>query len=175
MKTGSNDAFKKLIQLYEIPENLDFKIRLPGNIKRILKDKIVQNRYGITLKSLSQLHEIREGWENRSIIEDSCNHFHVPQLNKKNPVQYSFKLSIKTLLLMSKKFIDSGYDNMRFWLSFSTPEQSREWAKQNKLHEEGNEYYISDRLAFHCLREGESVYNLSERENPLVSLFWIDI
>jgi len=59
-------------------------------------------------------------------------------------------------LLLAEKFEQQQISGVRFYYLFQTPELCQKWASEHKLHENGDEYYIGDRLSFHRLRQNES-------------------
>ena len=84
-------------------------------------------------------------------------------------------LGVKTLTLLADKFQKEQINGIRFWYSFQTPELGRLWAKQNNLDEEDDEHFISDRLSFYKLRDGEYVISTNENENKFWAILTIDI
>lgn len=96
--------FEQLLTEYNLPEDFSFSVDLPTEVQNILADKILITDLGVTLKSFNTLYEPTKDWENKSIVEDSENHFHVdwhiePAENKK-----TFMLGVKTLTLLADKF-----------------------------------------------------------------------
>ncbi len=175
MTIAYNETFKQLLTEYNLPEDFSFSVDLPEEVQEILADKILVTDLGVTLKSFDRLYEATQDWENKSIIEDSENHFHVswyvePADNKK-----AFMLGIKRLTLLASKFQKEKIKGIRFWYSFQTPELGRLWAEQNNLDEERDEYFISDRLSFYKLRDGESVISTNENEDKFCAILIIDI
>lgn len=175
MTTTYNEIFKQLLTEYNLPDDLSFSVDLPIEVQNILDDQIVINEFGVTLKSFDRLHKATQDWENQSIIEDSENHFHVdwhiePADNKK-----AFMLGVKTLTLLADKFQKEGIKGIRFWYSFQTPELGRLWAKRNNLDEEDDELFISDRLSFYKLREGENIISTNDNENEFCAILTINI
>jgi hypothetical protein len=173
MTTTYNEIFKQLLKEYNLSDDFSFSVDLPTEVQTILDDKILLTDLGITLKSFNRLYKATQNWENKSIIEDSENHFHVdwhiePADNKK-----AFVLGVKTLTLLADKFQKEKFSGVRFWYSFQTPELGRLWAKQNNLDEEDGEHFISDRLSFYKLRNGENI--ISTNENPFCAILTIDI
>jgi hypothetical protein len=175
MTTTYNEIFKQLLTEYNLPEDFSFSVDLPTEVQEILADKISITELGVTLKSFDRLYKATQDWENQSIIEDSENHFHVdwhiePPDNKK-----AFMLGIKTLTLLANKFQKEGIEGIRFWYSFQTPELGRLWARQNNLDEEDDEHFISDRLSYYKLREGENIISTNDNENEFCAILTIDI
>jgi hypothetical protein len=167
--------FKQFLTEYNLPDDLSFSVDLPTEIQNILDDQILISELGVTLKSFNGLYKARQDWENQSIIEDSENHFHVdwyiePADNKK-----AFMLGVKTLTLLADKFQKEEIKGIRFWYSFQTPELGRLWAKQNRLDEYGDEHFISDRLSFYKLRDGENIISANNNENKFWAIMTIDI
>lgn len=174
MKIAYNELFKQLLTEYNLPNDLSFSVDLPTEVQNILDDQILITDLGITLKSFDRLHKATQNWENQSIIEDSENHFHVdwyiePADNKK-----AFMLGVKTLILLANKFQQEKISGIRFWYSFQTPEIGKNWAMQHNLHEEDEEHFISDRLSFYKLRDGEYVISTNETENNFWAILIID-
>lgn len=175
MTTTYNKIFKQLLTEYNLPNDLSFSVDLPTEVQNILADPILITDLGVTLKSFDRLYKATQDWENQSIIEDNENHFHVdwhiePADNKK-----AFMLGIKTLILLADKFQKENISGIRFWYSFQTPEIGRLWTKQNNLDEEDDEHFISDRLSFYKLREGENVISTNDDENKFWAILTIDI
>ncbi len=175
MTTTYNEIFKQLLTEYNLPDDLLFSVDLPTEVQNILDDQILITDLGVTLKSFDRLYNSTHEWENQSIIEDNKNHFHVdwhiePADNKK-----AFKLGVKTLTLLADKFQKGNISGIRFWYSFQTPELGRLWAKENNLDEEDDEHFISDRLSFYKLRDGENIISTNENENQFWAILTIDI
>lgn len=175
MTTTYNEIFKQLLTEYNLPDDFSFSVDLPSEVQEILADKISITDIGVTLKSFDRLYKATQDWENQSIIEDSENHFHVdwhiePADNKK-----AFMLGVKTLTLLADKFQKEGIRGIRFWYSFQTPELGRLWAKQNNLDEDDDEHFISDRLSFYKLRDGENIISTNENENKFWAILTLDI
>lgn len=175
MTTTYNKIFKQLLTEYNLPNDLSFSVDLPSEVQNILADPILITDLGVTLKSFDRLYKATQDWEDQSIIEDNENHFHVdwhiePADNKK-----AFMLGIKTLILLADKFQKENISGIRFWYSFQTPEIGRLWTKQNNLDEEDDEHFISDRLSFYKLREGENVISTNDDENKFWAILTIDI
>jgi hypothetical protein len=142
-----NKRFQLLLEEYELPKDLSFHVDIPSEVKDILNDDISINELGITLKT-NGLYTAREKWENRSIIEDSENHFHVDWYIEPPNNKQAFMLGIKTLVLLAQKFREQKISGIRFWYNFETPELGRQWAEAHHLHEDDDAYFISDRLSF---------------------------
>lgn len=160
---------------YNLPKDFSFSVDLPKGVRKILDDQILITELGITLESFNRLSIATHQWENQSIIEDNENHFHVdwyiePVDNKK-----AFVLGVKTLHLLAEKFQKKKVNGIRFWYSFQTPEDGKNWAKLNNLNGENDEYFISDRLSFYKLREGENIISANEYENQHCAILVIDI
>uniref|UniRef100_UPI00404A71D2 hypothetical protein n=1 Tax=Flavobacterium sp. TaxID=239 RepID=UPI00404A71D2 len=160
---------------YNLPADLSFSVDLPTEVQNILDDQILFTDLGVTLKSFDRLYKATQDWENQSKIEDSENHFHVdwyiePADNKK-----AFILGVKTLTLLAEKFQKKKIKGIRFWYSFQTPELGRVWTKLNNLEEEDDKHFISDRLSFYKLRDGENVISTNENENKFCAILTIDI
>jgi hypothetical protein len=175
MTTTYNEIFKQLLTEYNLPDDFSFSVDLPTEIQNILDDQILLTDFGVTLKSFDRLYKATHDWENQTIIEDSENHFHVdwhiePADNKK-----AFILGVKTLTLLADKFQKEKISGIRFWYSFQTPELGQLWAKQNNLDEEDDEHFISDRLSFYKLRDGENIISTNENENKFWAILTIDI
>jgi len=157
MKTTSNDVFNKLIEEYELPRDLSFKIDLPKEILDILNDEIQITELGIALKSNNNLRKPSHEWENQSIIEYDENHFHVDWYAKSGTSKEAFMLGIKTITLLAQKFTDQEIKGIQSIYSFQTPELGKRFSKENNFHTDGDSYLMSDRLSFHKIRNGEKV------------------
>ena len=174
MKIKYNEIFKQLLSKYSLPNDLTFSVDLPSEVQEILNDSIVITEFGITLKSFNRLYKATEDWENQSIIEDNENHFHVDWFIDPADSKKSFMLGVKTLILLADKFQKEKFEGIRFWYSFQTPELGQLYDAQNNLDSIEDEYFISDRLSFYKLRDGEHIISTSE-ENHFWALMIIDI
>ncbi len=175
MTTEFNDIFKQFLTEYILPNDLSFSVDLPTEVQMILTDEILTNEFGITLKSFHGLYKATEKWDNQSFIEDNENHFHVdsyidPPDNKK-----AFMLAVKTLTSLANKFQKEKIKGIRLFLSFQTPELGEIQCRENKLHEDGDEYFISDRLSFHTRRENEEVISINQSVGTYSAILIIDI
>jgi|JI8StandDraft_2_1071088.scaffolds.fasta_scaffold149821_2 hypothetical protein len=173
MTTTYNEMFKQLLTEYNLPEDFSFSIDLPTEVQEILEDKILITELGVTLKSFDRLHRATQDWENQSIIEDSQNHFHVDWLIEPADNRKAFMLGVKTLILLADKFDKEKIKGIRLWYSFQTPELGLLWAKQNNIYEDNDNHFISDRLSFYKLREGEYVVLIVEPENKYWAILTI--
>jgi hypothetical protein len=158
MKKEYNETFKKFLTEYNLSDDFSFTVDLPTEVQNLLDDKILVTDLGITLKSINKLHK----GENQSIIEDSENHFHVDWYVEPPDNRKAFMLGVKTLKLLADKFEKKNIKGVRFWLSFQTPELGQKEAKENNLHEEGDEYFISDRLSFYTKQEVEEIVTIDK-------------
>lgn len=175
MKTTYNEIFKQLLIAYKLPDNLLFSVDLPQEVKNIISDQIVTTDLGITLKSFGGLYKATQDWENQSIIEDNENHFHLDWFIEPADNRKAFMLGVKALTLLADKFQKENITGVRFWYSFQTPELGRLWAMQNNIDEEDDEHFISDRLSFYTLREGENDITINQPENDFWAILTIDI
>ena len=175
MKTEFNDTFKQLLTEYNLPNDLSFSVDLPTEVQAIFSDQILTTELGITLKSFNGLYKASETWENQSYIEDNENHFHVDRYIDQPDNKKAFMLAVKTLTLLADKFQKDNIKGVRFSLSFQTPELGLQMDKENNLHEDGDEYYINDRLSFHTRREGEDVITINPYEKSFYAILIIDI
>jgi hypothetical protein len=150
-------------------------VDLPFEVQEILTDQIVINDLGVTLKSFGRLYKASQDWENQSIIEDSQNHFHVDWHIEPADIKKAFMLGVKTLALLAEKFETEKVNGIRFWFSFQTPELGRQWATQNNLDDKDEEHFISDRLSFYKLREGENIISSNKNENKFWAILTIDV
>jgi len=164
MKTRYNKVFQELLSKFNLSDNFNYDIKLPNEILEILNDEIILTKNGITLKSFGKLCKATNDWENQSIIEDEQNHFHVDWLADSDS-KMAFMLGAKTLILLSLKFSEQNFSNIRFSFSFQTPELSQEFDKLNGLYDENEDRYISDRLSFHSIRETDEIVNFENKNN----------
>jgi hypothetical protein len=170
-----NDIFKYLLTEYNLPDDLSFSVDVPKEVQDILDAPIVITDLGITLKSADRLYKATKEWDNQSIIEDSENHFHVDWYIYPADIKKAFMLGVNTLTLLADKFQKEYISGIRFWYLFQTPELGLLWAKQYNLDEEDDEHFISDRLSFYKLREGENIISTREVENRFCAVLIIDI
>lgn len=175
MKIRYNEVFSQLLTKYHLPQNLMFSIDLSSDVHNILDDQIIISELGVTLKSFNRLYKASLEWENQSIIEDNENHFHVDWYVEPPENKLAFMLGVKTLIMLSEKFQKESIKGIRFWYSFQTPELGSLWAKHNNFEEEGDVHFISDRLSFYKLREGEDVISIETNEDKYSALLTIDI
>lgn len=170
-----NDTFKKLLEEYGLPENLVFSIEIPAEVQEILDDKIIESEFGIALESNNELYQATESWDNQSLVEDRENHFHVDWYIEPIENRKAFMLGVRTLSLLATKFQECNLENIRFVFSFQTPEMGKEWSMEMNHHQEGDNYYVSDRLSFHKRRHGEEVISIGENDNSHWAILVIDI
>ena len=175
MTTTYNEIFKQLLTEYNLPDDFSFHIKLPTDIQEILDDQIIISELGVTLKSFNKLYRASQEWENQSIIEDNENHFHVDWYIDPADNRMAFMLGVKMLTLLANKFQKERIKGIRFWYSFQTPELGRLWSRENNLEVENDEHFISDRLSFYKLRDGENVISTNENENKFWAILIIDI
>src|SRR5689334_10577110 len=129
MTTTYNEIFKQLLAEYNLPDDFSFSVDLPTEVQNRLDDPILITENGVTLKSFNRLYK----GENKSIIEDNENHFHVDWFVELADNKNAFMLGVKTLTLLAEKFQKEKVNGIRFWYSFHTPELGQLWAKQNNL------------------------------------------
>ena len=146
---------------------------LPKEIQEIVDSEILQTDLGITLKSLNKLRAPNEGWENQSVIEYEENHFHVDQFVTTE--KEAFTLGAKTLWLLAKKFEQQQISGVRFLYSFQSKELGQAEAIEKNAHEDGDEYYISDRLSFHHVRQNEEVLPDDFFNTPYYACLILDV
>ena len=175
MTTNYNEIFKNLLTEYNLTEDFSFSVDLPKEVQKILNDQILITDLGVTLKSFNRLYKATKDWENQSIIEDSENHFHVDWYLESADNKKVFMLGVKTLTLLADKFQKEKIKGIRCWYSYQTPELGRLWSKQNNLEEDDVEQFISDRLSFYKLRDGENVISTNENENKFWAILTIDL
>ena len=175
MTTKFNDIFKQLLTEYNLPDDHSFSIDLPTEVQTILSEQILTNEFGITLKSFNRLYKASESWDNQSFIEDNENHFHVSQYINPPDNKKTFMLAIKTLTLLADKFQKDNIKGIRFILSFQTPELGEIQDRENELHGDGDEYFISDRLSFHTRRENEEIISIPKSVGTYSAILIIDI
>ena len=150
----------------------------------MLKDKIVNNTLGITLKSFGKLSRVNlkgksfidQYHRKKSYIEDFENHFHVDDYFNPPDSKKSFMLGIKTLIALAEKFEKEKIKGVRFIYYFQTPELGKLWEIENGfLKYINDEHYINDRLSFFIRRKGEEVVNINNIENRFEANMVIDI
>jgi hypothetical protein len=168
MKTYYNSIFGQLLIEYNLPDDLSFPIDFPSQVREILDDEILETEYGITLKSINTLHELTDDYKSYSEIEDFENHFHVDWYIDPPENKNAFMLAVKTLTALANKFHKESKKGVRFWLSFQTPEMGKQHAISENIHEEGDEYFISDRLSFYTRTKEEDLEGVEFDDN----LFW---
>jgi hypothetical protein len=153
MKISVNNTFKKLLEEYWLPEDLNFKIVLTKEIEKILSSKILYDAKGVGLEYSGKCSS------DNSYDEDLQNHFHVDGYikNSKEPSKDAFVLGIKTLMELAKRFEREKLNNIQFSYSFQSPEMVKVWCRENGIKDD--DHYTSDRLSFHKKREGQVVVN----------------
>jgi hypothetical protein len=172
MKIRYNNTFKNFLKEFDLPHDLNFDVKIPIGIKKILNDEIVISDLGITLKSFGGLYIGKKG-ECKSSIEDFENHFHVDWYLRSPTNEKAFKLGVKTILLLAARFKEEGLKGIRFTYSMQTPELGYEHASRLDLHEDGDEYYISDRLSFHTRRKGQMIDSIvALKKKSISNKFW---
>ena len=175
MKTNYNDTFRQLLTEYNLPADLSFSVEFPKGVQEILDDEILETEFGITLKSFNTLHELTEDYDSYSEIEDFENHFHVdwyidPPDNKK-----AFMLAVNTLTALASKFQKKKKKGICFWSYFQTPEMGKRHAISLNLHEEGDEYLLSDRLTFYTRPKEKKCEEFDDNDDPFWARLRIDI
>ena len=175
MRIEYNNIFRNYLTEYDLPPDLSFSVEIPEEVRKMLSNDILVGPLGVALSSSGKLYKARHALEDQSIIEDAENHFHVDWYIDPPDNRKAFKLAVKTLLLLAEKFRKEGIKGIRFWLSFQTPELGLQWAKQNNLHSDGDEYYISDRLSFYTRRHNEDIITISQNDNTLSAILIVDI
>ena len=174
MKIQSNSLFQEMMKGYKLPDNFSFGVKLPEEIKGILNDQILINDLGITLKKFKNLKPAPDKSENKSIVEDSQNHFHVDWYIKNPTNKKVFMLGVKTLYLLAEKFENNNVKGIRFWYSFQTPELGKLFDKSLKIEDDGM-HYISDRLSFYTRRKGEEIVSINKFKKSFWAILIIDI
>lgn len=147
---------------------------MPKNIKDILNTQILTTDLGVSLNGISKLYPVREKHENKSIIEDFQNHFHVDWYIKNQNNNKAFMLGVKTLCLLAEKFENRKIKGVRFWFSFQTPELAKLLDKSIKLEDDGM-HYISDRLSFYTRRKGEEIISIKKFKKSFWATLIIDV
>ncbi len=175
MRTVFNEIFKQLLEEYNLPSNLSFSVELPSKVRSILAGKILISDLGVTLDSFNNLYQATQDWENKSIIEDSENHFHVDWDIEPTDCKNAFMLGVQTLLLLAEKFQKEKVSGIRFWYSFQTPELAKDWARKYAPGDENDDHFISDRLSFFTRRIGEDVISKEQMESDFFAILIIDI
>ncbi|MBK6399657.1 MAG: hypothetical protein IPP27_12920 [Bacteroidetes bacterium] len=84
-------------------------------------------------------------------------------------------IAVKTLTLLADKFQKDNIEGIRFFLSFQTPELGEFQDRENKFHEDGDQYFISERLSFHTRRENEEVISITQFMTTYSAILIIDI
>lgn len=169
-----NERFKQFLTEYNLPEDLSFSVDFPIEIQNLLADKIVITDFGVTLQSFDRLYRVTQDWENQSIIEDNENHFHVDWYREPADNKKAFMLGVQTLISLAEKFQKEKVNGIRFWYSFQTPELGQLWAEQNNCDEEDGKHFISDRLSFYTVRNGENIVSTHTIENKFWAILTID-
>lgn len=149
MTVSFNDSFRRLLEEYALPDDLSFDTAVPSEVQDILREEIIITELGVTLQT-EKLHKAVLKWENQSIIEDDENHFHVDAYVNPTDSKQAFMLGVKTLQLLAHKFEQAKLQNVRCWYSFEVST------------------YISDRLSFHTLRDGEEIISLHQYESAVL-------
>jgi hypothetical protein len=177
MKIESNIEFKELCKAWSVPADLQFDLDLPAEIKQILSDEIIVNKYGIRLRKTSAAHPAN-GNEvlTKSEAEDSNNHFHVDNYVKPWSNEGVFRLGLKTLLELADKFTTKGQKGICFTYSFMSTDMRKMWNKKHGFEEEAEEeIYISERLSFHQIRAGEELFEFDPKQRKYEALLRIEI
>lgn len=168
-----NNVFLRFLNEYGLSSDFLFSCEIPAEVQRILDSDILQTDLGITLKLLNKLREPKESRENKSLIEYDENHFHVDWYVATE--KDAFKLGTKTLYLLAKKFEQQKISGMRFLYSFQSKEIGKSEAVEKNIHDDGDEYHISDRLSFHYLRQNEEVINDDFFDTPYCALLCLEV
>ena len=174
MNFKKNPLFNKLLKEYGLPADFSFSVQIPRELRKILKSRILVSDLGISLEGLGKLYAMREKHENKSIIEDSENHFHVDWYIKNPSNKKVFMLGVKTLCLLAEKFVNNNIQGVRFWYSFQTPELAKLFDKSLKL-EDDEKHYVSDRLSYYTRRKGEEIINIKNFKKSFWAILIIDI
>lgn len=176
VKIKHNDQFRKFLNEFNLSENFDFQISIPSELQKLIDSPILASDYGITLEELNTIRNMEESRDAGSIAEDFENHFHIDSYIKTNGNKTSFMLGVRTLILLAKRFQKENFEDIRFTYSFQTPELCEKQARQFGLHEEGDTYYLSDRLCFHRrLHDQDEVLMDDLNEYDFEAVMTIDI
>lgn len=174
MNFKKNHLFNKLLKEYSLPADFSFSIQIPREVRKILKSRILVSDLGVSLEGLSELYAVQEKHENKSIIEDSHNHFHVDWYIKNPTNKKVFMLGVKTLYLLAEKFVNNNIRGIRLWYSFQTPELGKLFDKSLKIEDDGM-HYISERLSFYTRRKGEEIVSINKYKKSYWAILIIDI
>lgn len=168
-----NKTFTSCLKEYDLPEDLSFSCNLPSQVQEIVGSDILCTRLGITLRALNTLRAPSAAGETQSTVEYDENHFHADWLC--NDERKAFKLGVYTILLLAQKFRLNNITGVRFCYSFQSPALAIKMATDLHLHEDGDEYYISDRLSFYSIREGEEVVAPELFDSDYFANLYIDV
>lgn len=168
-----NKTFERLLSKYNLPLDLSFSFPIPLELQKKIDDEIIITQDEITVKFLGTIYI--DNSIKLSSIEDFNNHFHVSNYISPENDRNSFRLAIKTLLLLARKFQTKHLDKIRLWLSFQTPELGQQFANANKLNEEEDKHFISDRLSFYKKRPEDNVIEIDNNKELFTAIMTIDV
>jgi hypothetical protein len=174
MKIVYNSTFKILLDNYNLPSDLNFDIDIPLPIRQLYSDKIIKNDFGISLADL-WTPTATDDQEWQSFQEDNENHFHVDSYADVKTAKNVFQIGVKTLFEIARTMQKANIENIQFTYSFQSPEMGRAEAIENNIHDDGDEYFISDRLSFHLNRHGQNVVSEELFQHEHSAFLKIDI
>ena len=162
MEIQFNAMFKYLSERYVCTDVLESTILIPDELQLLLQDQILFSDDRIEVPPFGYISLNLDGHDNISHNEDSNNHFHIKSFVDERSEDAVFKISVQMLKLLAQKFEHAGMTSIRCWLSFSSREMSKQWAINNNLHTNGDEYFINERLSFFLRRENEAIIEVDE-------------
>jgi hypothetical protein len=176
MKIEYNIEFKELCASFNIPLNFQFDLEFPEEVKLILQDEIIENRYGVRLSKNGSAHP-PDGYQdlNKSQAEDSNNHFHVDLYQQGVGNEGIFRLGIKTILELAQKFKNRGFEGIRFVYSFQSADIRKKWNQKHGFDERDDELFISDRLSFYKIRPEEIVHEFDADKRKFEAVLQLEI
>lgn len=78
-------------------------------------------------------------------------------------------------ICLLKNLNSKNYRACAFYIRFNPKKSEKSEAVEKNIHDDGDEYHISDRLSFHYLRQNEEVINDDFFKTPYCALLCLEV